>query len=86
MAIQVNGAAAFTVTMTDAEFLRINGVAAPSIPATSPFFAIPFLTAVSGAGTTTLSLAGGRKELRRIEHLCTIIRRAVATFTITYTP
>lgn len=85
MAIQVNGAAALTVTMTDAEFLRINGVAAPSIPATSPFFAIPFLTAASATGTTTLTLPVGRKELRRIEHLCTIIRRAVATFAIPYT-
>lgn len=85
MAISIAGTGALTVTMTDAEFIQLNGVAAPTIPVTSPFRAIPGLTAASATGTTTLSLPVGSKEPRRVEHLLTILRRGAGTYRISIT-
>ena len=76
---------AMTFSMTDAEFLRINGVASPTIPVGSPFYGFG-LTVASSAGTTTLTLPTGKKDEYNIRRLATLLRRLAQSYYYTYTP
>ncbi len=70
-----------SVTMLDAEFLLINGVAAPTITKASPLYEIG-ATATSSAGTTTITLPVGKRDSNTIRRLTRILDRAAVSYNV----
>ena len=88
MAIQVTS---LTVTMLDAEFIRLNeGIAAPAISPIGAFAGFVSLsgapvTASSSAGTTTVTLTAGNRTDGNIRVIAQRLRRAAQANQYTFT-
>ena len=88
MAIQVT---ALTVTMLDAEFIRLNeGISAPAISPIGTFAGLISLTgapvtAASASGTTTVTLTAGNRTDGNVRVLAQRLRRAAQANQYTFT-
>lgn len=77
MAVTVN---AFTLTMPDADYLGLNGAAAPNVATFGIFGQLPGLTAATAAGVTTVTVAAGLRQENTIRLLLQRLRRYQQTW------